>query len=194
MPLKGWAKRLGTSQKVLEARLKSGWSVRKTLTTPLAPDERRREPVVLHRPTRTSYILEGDGRFMTVTAWADELKCKRQVIYYCIRCNRPVRCPDGKRIKFKCHQAFEHDGVALRACEWAERLNISRSRFLQRVRDRLDEEKIFELYQPGKSKKSPADVRAANIRQRAKQKARSTQKGVAEGVDVVLTLLGVLFD
>ena len=43
LPLIGWAKRLGTYPQVLEARLASGWSVRKTLTTPLAPNERLRK-------------------------------------------------------------------------------------------------------------------------------------------------------
>ena len=194
LPLVGWAKRLGTTPKVLEARLISGWSVRKTLSTPLAPNERPKEPPVPYCPPRTSYILEGDGRFMTVKAWADELKCKKHIIYYCLRYNRPFKCPDGKLIIFKRHQAFEHDGIALRACEWAERLNITPARFLQRVRERLDEEKVFEMYQPGRSKKSPEEVRAAHVRQRARQKARSTQKGVAEGVDVVLNVLGTLFD
>lgn len=145
LPLRGWAKRLGTYPHVLEARLVSGWSVQKTLATPIAPEDRLAASVVRHRPTRTSYILEGDGRFMTVKDWAKELKCKRHAIYYCIRCNRPLKCPDGKCITFKCHQAFEHDGVALRACDWAERLNITSRRFLQRVRAGLDEESIFEV-------------------------------------------------
>ena len=194
LPLIGWAKRLGTYPQVLEARLMSGWSVRKTLTTPLAPNERLREPAIPCRPPRTSYILEGDGRFMTVKAWAKELKCKRHIIYYRLRYNRPFECPDGKLITFKRHRAFEHNGVALRSCEWAERLNISQSRFLQRVRERLDEEKIYEMYQPGRTKKSPENVRESRMRQQARRKARSTGQGVAEGVDVVLGMLGVLID
>ena len=143
LPLRGWAKRLGAAESALEARLIGGWSVQKTLETPIAPWERPRAPEAKYKPPRTSYILEGDGRFMTVKDWAKELGCKRHVIYYCLRWNRPFKRRDGKIIAFKRHQAFEHDGVALRACEWAERLGITSEQFLQRIKDGLGEADVF---------------------------------------------------
>jgi len=82
---------------------------------------------------------------MTVKDWAKELNCKRHVIYYCLRWNRPFKRRDGKIIAFKRHQAFEHDGVALRACEWAERLGITREQFLQRIKDGLGEADVFKV-------------------------------------------------
>jgi len=132
LPLRGWAKRLGVAESALEARLIGGWSIEKTLGTPIADWERPRPQEVKYRPPRTSYILEGDGRFMTVKDWAKELGCAYHVIYYCVRYNRPFKCSDGKCITFKRHQAFVYDGVALRACEWAERLGITCDEFLQR--------------------------------------------------------------
>ena len=111
--------------------------------TPIAPHERPAEPFVPYRPPGTSYILEGDGCFMTVKEWAKALGCPRHVIYYCVRYNRPFRCRDGKSITFTRHQAFEHDGVALRACEWAERLGITSEEFLRRISDGLGEADVF---------------------------------------------------
>ena len=143
LPLRGWAKRLGVAEAVLEARLVGGWSVEKTLGTPIAPHERPAEPFVPYRPPGTSYILEGDGRFMTVKEWAKALGCPRHVIYYCVRYNRPFRCRDGKSVTFTRYQAFEHDGVALRACEWAERLGITSEEFLRRISDGLGEADVF---------------------------------------------------
>ena len=143
LPLRGWAKRLGVAESVLEARLIGGWSVEKTLATPIAPWERPRETEAKYRPPRTSYILEGDGRFMTVKEWAAELGCANHIIYYCIRYNRPFKCRDGRSIAFTRHQAFEHDGVALRASEWAERLGITREEFLRRISDGLGEADVF---------------------------------------------------
>ena len=143
LPLRGWAKRLGVAESVLEARLIGGWNVEKTLGTPIASWERPRTQEAKYCPPRTSYILEGDGRFMTVREWAAELGCAKHIIYYCIRYNRPFRCSDGKSITFTRHQAFEHNGVALRACEWAERLGITREEFLRRMKDVLGEADVF---------------------------------------------------
>ena len=143
LPLRGWAKRLGAAESALEARLIGGWSVQKTLETPIAPYERPKAPSVPYRPPKTSYILEGDGRFMTVKDWAKELGCARHVVYHCIRYNRPFKCRDGKSIEFIRHRAFEHGGVALRASEWAKRLNISCDEFLRRIKDGLGEADVF---------------------------------------------------
>ena len=143
LPLRGWAKRLGAAEAALEARLIGGWSVEKTLGTPIAPWERPRDQEAKYRPPRTSYILEGDGRFMTVKEWAAELGCANHIIYYCIRYNRPFKRRDGKSITFTRHQAFEHGGVALRACEWADRLGITCEAFLRRISDGLGEADVF---------------------------------------------------
>ena len=128
---------------MLEARLIGGWSVEKTLGTPIASWERPRTQEAKYRPPRTSYILEGDGRFMTVREWAAELGCAKHIIYYCIRYNRPFKCRDGKSITFTRHQAFDHKGVALRACEWADRLGITCEEFLRRIDDGLGEADVF---------------------------------------------------
>ncbi len=143
LPLRGWAKRLGADLRALEARLARGWSVEQTLATPLAPSERPPAPAVPYRPPRTSYILEADGRFMTVKDWARELNCPRHALYACLRFNRPFIRRDGTRLTFTRHRAFEHDGIALRACAWAARLRISRDAFLQRISDGLGEADIY---------------------------------------------------
>ena len=143
LPLSGWAKRLGADLKALEARLACGWSVQKSFETPFAPDERPTKPPVPYRPPRTSYILEADGRFMTVKEWAKELNCKKDAIYYCLRFNRPLRCAGGETVRFTPHRAYEHDGTALRACDWAKRLNITCGQFLRRIEEGLGEADVF---------------------------------------------------
>lgn len=143
LPLRGWAKRLGIPEKALEGRLIGGWSVEKTLSTPIASWERPQKPSAKFIPPKTSYVIEGDGRFMTVRDWATELGCNKHNIYYCLRYDKPYKCKDGTRITFKRHQAFVHDGIALRACDWATRLNITEEQFLERIKAGLSEDETY---------------------------------------------------
>ena len=193
LPLTGWAKRLGARPEALQARLDAGWTFRKTILTPLDAKERVKPRMVAPGGNRTFYVFEADGVRMTAKEWAKALGRSRGFVYECFKRGKPVELDDGWIVNFKRQRGYEYYGETRCASDWAERLRISPERFLQRIRERLVREKVFEVYHPGRPKTLPDDPESAKAVTAARRTERETRRGVAEGVDLVLGAVGAMF-
>lgn len=76
MVRKDWANKLGIAEASLKGRLKRGWSIRKTLTTPQRSAKERQ------RNTSRNHLITYKGQTKTLIEWAEILGIKKTALRY----------------------------------------------------------------------------------------------------------------
>lgn len=182
LPLDMWAKRLGTTPAVLKRRLREGWSVRKTLSTPIAPEEAREDLRSYSSTGRVVTLFACRGERMSLPAWGKRLGLNERTVQKYVQEKRAIVI-DGRPSVLKQVKLYTYRGETLSVAEWATRLGLTQKAFRERLEAGLLDEEIFK---PAEKEKPPKEPEIAC------PYSADYQQGMAEGMWIVLTLVSTL--